>query len=128
MSTELHSAIMNLPCGVADTKVESFKDYALGHRDARHAAAELANEHDAELSAARKRIGELEAERDEADRFAGAARRRIDDLEDAARKRARWLWEAKQQWGVDDNVSFDVVWAEALALKAAALAQPKEQA
>ncbi len=41
----LHAAIMNLPC-----KPESVPDtmaYALGHRDARHAAAELALESDA---------------------------------------------------------------------------------
>lgn len=54
----LHNAIMNLPCDVL--RAESAGGYTqlaykLGHRDARHAAAELANEAD-------RCIEELEAD------------------------------------------------------------------
>jgi hypothetical protein len=39
---DLHAAIMNLPCRVPDTLNGSQAyDYKCGHRDARHAAAEL---------------------------------------------------------------------------------------
>jgi hypothetical protein len=57
----------------------------------------------------------LLAERDEADRRAGAAERRCADLSDAAIKRASWLRKAKAQAGYSDRTSFDVVWSETLA-------------
>ncbi len=62
----------------------------------------------------------LAAERDEADRRAGAAERLLESLQDDARNRNSWLWKAKKDAGYDQNISFDVVWSEALAaLKAA---------
>jgi hypothetical protein len=57
------------------------------------------------------KISQLQKERDEADRAAGAALRRIAQLEDAARKEASWLSEAKRAEGYSDNTSFDDVWA-----------------
>lgn len=64
-------------------------------------------------------VERLRAERDEADRRAGAAEREKESLAEACHARQSWLDKAKDQWGVDRNVSFDVVWAEALALKVA---------
>ncbi len=69
---------------------------------------------------------QIQAERDEADRRAGAAERRSAHLTDAATSRESWLRKAKSEWGVESNVSFDVVWAEALALKAASDASKLE--
>jgi hypothetical protein len=57
---------------------------------------------------------QLRAERDEADRRAGAAERRLASLEDAAAKREQWLREAKEAAGFSPYVSFDVVWGQAL--------------
>ena len=56
-------------------------------------------------------ISILIAERDEAER-------RVAEEIGARADRSAWLSKAKRQWGVDDNVSFDDIWAEALALKA----------
>lgn len=61
----------------------------------------------------------LVRERDEADRRAGAAERHTSKLADDLRRIDRVHDQMKDQWGVSRNVSFDVVWAEALALKAA---------
>ncbi|GAB3763656.1 hypothetical protein GCM10028796_17550 [Ramlibacter monticola] len=57
----------------------------------------------------------MRAERDEADRRAGAAERELDSLREAAAARTRWLDKAKDAAGYDRNVSFDVVWADTLA-------------
>ena len=59
----------------------------------------------------------LREERDEADRRAGAAERSLSYLQDSENARKSWLSDAKKAWGYHDNVSFDVIWAEALALK-----------
>lgn len=59
----------------------------------------------------------LRAERDEADRRAGAAERMQEHDREAAYARDSWLRKAKEQWGVGNNVSFDVVWSEALSDK-----------
>lgn len=67
---------------------------------------------------------EVRAERDEADRRAGAAERKLAHLQEAAAARASWLSKAKAQAGYSDNVSFDVVWAEALAALHEIRAQP----
>ena len=64
-----------------------------------------------------KQVAELEKERDEADRRAGAAERAYKTYLDAAVARDSWLRKAKAQWGADSSISFDVVWSEALALK-----------
>jgi hypothetical protein len=56
-------------------------------------------------------------ERDEADRRAGAAERKVEDFVDTVSKRNDWLRKAKTEWGVDDRVSFDEVWKEALLSK-----------
>jgi hypothetical protein len=53
----------------------------------------------------------LKAERDEADRAAGAALRQIAYLEANERKSNSWLREAKAAEGYSDNTSFDDVWA-----------------
>lgn len=60
---------------------------------------------------------QLRAERDEADRRAGAAERQLASEVDARIRRNDWLHKAKQAWGAETTVSFDQVWAEALALK-----------
>ena len=62
-------------------------------------------------------LDKVRRERDEADRRAGAAERGYKSYLDAAVARDSWLRKAKSQWGVDSGVSFDVVWAEALAQK-----------
>ena len=62
-------------------------------------------------------LDKVRRERDEADCRAGAAERGYKSYLDAAVARDSWLRKAKSQWGVDNIVSFDVVWAEALAQK-----------
>lgn len=64
-------------------------------------------------------IEALVRERDEADRRAGAAERHTSGLADDLQRMYRVRDEMKDQWGVSRQVSFDVVWAEALALKTA---------
>lgn len=55
---DLHGQIMNLPGAGGLSEIGTTRDeqlaYRRGHRDARHAAAELANENDAEIAALRK--------------------------------------------------------------------------
>jgi len=63
----------------------------------------------------RAKLAKVEAERDEADRRAGAAERRKVDLEVAEIRHRQWLDDAKRAAGYHPNVSFDVVWADALA-------------
>ena len=72
-------------------------------------------------------IKRLKAERDEADRRAGAAARQMADMQDTITRRQTWLFEAKREWGVDDNISFDVVWKEALAFKERAITAERER-
>jgi len=56
-------------------------------------------------------------ERDEADRCAGEALRKMSAMQDRINHHNDWLRKAKEDWGVSDNVSFDVIWEEALKLK-----------
>ncbi|MCP1550650.1 MULTISPECIES: hypothetical protein [Methylorubrum] len=56
----------------------------------------------------------VEAERDEADRRAGAAEREAESDREGTRKRNSWLHQAKLQAGYSTGVSFDKVWAETL--------------
>ena len=65
-----------------------------------------------------ERIASLEAERDEADRRAGAAEREMQASKDTIARLNSVRSKQKRDWGVDDNTSFDTVWNEALALKA----------
>jgi len=65
----------------------------------------------------------FEDELAEADRRAGAAERRLAVCNDKIMKNDAWLAKLKDDWGVDGNVSFDVIWAEALAFKREALAK-----
>jgi hypothetical protein len=69
---------------------------------------------------------QLKADLAEADRRAGEAERRYARSVEDAISRESWIRKAKSEWGVHSNVSFDVVWAEALALKAARDASGKE--
>lgn len=55
----------------------------------------------------------------EADRRAGAAERELAACKEDLSRLERARDQMKAQWGVDRNVSFDVVWSEALALKSA---------
>ena len=71
-------------------------------------------------------IASLEAERDEADRRAGAAEREMQTLKDTIARLNSVRSKQKRDWGVDDNTSFDVIWNEALALKAQ-LSQAKKE-
>ena len=72
------------------------------------------------------RIDAAEAERDEADRRAGAAERKMESLKDAAIRRNHWLQQAKQDRGYDNNVSFDVVWKETCEKADKATAEERE--
>src|SRR4051794_24288642 len=53
-------------------------------------------------------------QRDEADRRAGAAERNVERLDDSVSKHSSWLSKAKREAGYPDNISFDVVWSDAL--------------
>lgn len=64
------------------------------------------------------------AELAEADRRAGAAERELASCREDVARFTRLRDQMKEQWGVDRNVSFDVVWAEALKLKKQAGAVP----
>ena len=72
------------------------------------------------IAASRELVPALAAERDEADRRAGAAEREMADLRDTISKRSHWLRGAKAEAGYHDNVSFDTVWAETLGMARAA--------
>ncbi len=63
----------------------------------------------------------------EADRRAGAAERELATFRDDLARINRVRDKMKDQWGVDHNVSFDVVWADALKLKQQAIAQQQRQ-
>jgi len=68
----------------------------------------------------RRALGEeiLEAMKQDlavADARAGKAERLLASEQEGSRARASWLKKAKQDAGYDPNVSFDVVWEEALA-------------
>lgn len=58
----------------------------------------------------------LRAERDEADRRAGAAERRLACEEDTNRKRRQWNDEQKRARGYSTNDTFDKVWHDVCAL------------
>lgn len=64
-----------------------------------------------QASAARQLI----AERDDADRRAGAAERRAAHLAENLAAKQEWERRAKKQAGYPDQVSFDEVWKDALA-------------
>lgn len=68
---------------------------------------------DFEMSARRK----MEAERDEADRRAGAAERKAASLQDDMNRTEEWFRQAKRDWSVEQNFSFDIVWDRALHAK-----------
>lgn len=59
----------------------------------------------------------LRAERDEADRRAGAAERSAAAFHEDNQRFEQVRRRMKEQWGVHDNVSFDVVWQQALDTK-----------
>lgn len=60
-------------------------------------------------------ITQLTAERDEADRRAGAAERKLAALEESERKTQSWLAEQKRRRGYGPHVSFDRVWSDTCA-------------
>ena len=64
--TDLHEKIMNLPgtCGLSEIGTTHGEQlaYKRGHRDARHAAAEMALESDAEIDSLRTQLAEAQAE------------------------------------------------------------------
>lgn len=57
-------------------------------------------------------LAAVTAERDEADRRAGAAERRNEFLQDSVSRRADWLARAKDAEGFSQNGSFDELWAK----------------
>ncbi|EQB13271.1 hypothetical protein [Sphingobium lactosutens] len=61
-------------------------------------------------------IESLRAERDDADRRAGAAEREMESLKASIAARKAWLAKAKRDAGFSDNTSFDRVWEQALPL------------
>ena len=71
-----------------------------------------------EIERLRTRVAELTSERDEADRRAGAAERLLDGERYCNRRHKEWMAGAKEEWGVDKNTSFGVVWEEAMAARA----------
>lgn len=71
----------------------------------------------ADIRELESKLAACEKERDEADRRAGAAERHAEYQSERIGAREQWLRDAKAAWGVDDRVSFDVVWKEALALR-----------
>jgi len=66
-------------------------------------------------ASAQARMAELETERDDADRRAGAAERLLEGKTDSIIKRERWLRDAKEARGYHQNISFDRVWADTCA-------------
>lgn len=58
--SNLHNQIMNLPCNTGERQPMIALAFKLGHRDARHAAAELALAADVALATANERIRGLE--------------------------------------------------------------------
>ena len=64
-------------------------------------------------------IRKLAAERNEADRRAGASERELASVRSDLDTMRRVREKMKEQWGAHRNTSFDVVWDEALTLKAA---------
>lgn len=81
----------------------------------------------AERDEARAAIASAEAERDEADRRAGAAERRSANLEKSDVLRSQWLARAKRERGYPDATSFDTVWAETCAAADRALALESQE-
>lgn len=71
-------------------------------------------EHGCGCEAMMRGLAKVSADLNEADRRAGAAERMSASYQDSACARDRWLRKAKEEWGVDNNVSFDVVWDQAL--------------
>lgn len=74
---------------------------------------------DALAEPACKAIAALQAERDEADRRAGAAERSAAAFHEDNQRFEQVRRRMKAQWGVHNNVSFDVVWQQALDAKQA---------
>lgn len=67
------------------------------------------------VEALQSMVRQLTAERDEADRRAGAAERQLVSLREDANRHQQWLDNAKRAAGHSVNTSFDIVWADALA-------------
>lgn len=70
------------------------------------------------IKSLQKEIKKLKADLKQADLANGRLLRnqeRIEDLEDSRSRREDWLRKAKADAGYSATVSFDVVWAEALA-------------
>lgn len=70
------------------------------------------SEAQATLNEYQRTIEQLRAERDEADRRAGAAERQLADAQDTVVKRRNWLDRAREERGYLHNISFDRVWRE----------------
>jgi len=62
-------------------------------------------------------VTELSAKLEQALIRAATAEEDARMLREDARKNAEWTDQAKRDWGVSTNISFDVVWAEALQMK-----------
>jgi hypothetical protein len=68
-----------------------------------------------QIEALKAEIDQLKKDLDEVDRRADAAERKNAELLESRQSEKEWLSKAKAEAGYDDNVSFDVVWAETLA-------------
>jgi hypothetical protein len=86
--SDLHAAIMNLPCVVPYTAKGDCAAYKVGHRDARHAAAELAAALAAGAVAAPVVQPSEQGERETLDRACAALK--ITGYEDVGRAHALW--------------------------------------
>ena len=91
------------------------------HRASMHAETLRAWASDAvdELGRLQAENERLRAERDEADRRAGAAERSAAAFHEDNQRFEQVRRRMKEQWGVHDNVSFDLVWQQALDAKQA---------
>jgi hypothetical protein len=68
-----------------------------------------------EIAHLRAEVETLKVERDDADRRAGASERRLERVSDSLDRFRDVRRKMKRERGYDDNVSFDVVWAETCA-------------
>lgn len=85
--------------------------------DFQAAIAREAMQADHKIEELQAQVAKLESDLAEADRRAGAAERMLASAKEDIYRLETCRREYKRDWGVEDRVSFDDVWEEALALK-----------
>jgi len=101
----------------AEQRVAELQAYKDADVEARRAM--LSQTITARIEELEQQVAQLTAALADADRRAGAAERAMAGAYESLSNRSEWLAQAKRAWGVDANVSFDVVWQEALAMREA---------